>query len=355
MNLSCGLIGLPNVGKSTLFNALLTRQIADTAPYPFCTIEPNKGIVEVPDKRLDKIAAAAESEKKVSAVVEFVDIAGLVEGAHQGEGLGNQFLAYVRECNLLVHVLRAFDEPDVARAGSVDPESDYETIKTELILKDLETLEKQEQPKGTKNKQAIVFWEAVKKLKLGLNQGLEAAQVDLTSEEKELVQPLSLLTLKPTIFVLNIDEEDYNKLDNIQAKFAGWDVIPICAQLESELAELDDEDERCQYLESIGVEDSGLTKLIKKAYSQLDLVSFFSARENETRSWTADKKTTAYEAAGIIHTDMQEGFIRALVCSWEEFVNLGGWKSAKRAGVAREESRTYKVKDGDVIDFRFSV
>ncbi len=353
MNLSCGLIGLPNVGKSTLFNALLSRQIADTAPYPFCTIEPNKGIVEVPDKRLDKIAAAAESKNKVSAVVEFVDIAGLVEGAHKGEGLGNQFLANVRECSLLTHVLRAFDNPNVARAGSKDPKNDYEVIKTELILKDLETLEKQEEPKGTKDKEALAFWEGVQKLKSALNKGTEAGQVELTDEQRELVAPLSLLTMKPTLFILNIDEEDYNKLDDLQAKFAGWDVVPICAQLEAELAELDRAEQE-EYLKSVGVEESGLDKLIKKAYSELNLVSFFSARENETRAWTITAGSTAVDAAGVIHTDMQEGFIRALVCPWEDFVKLGGWKGAQDAGAAREEGREYIVKDGDVFEFRFS-
>jgi GTP-binding protein YchF len=287
-------------------------------------------------------------------VVEFVDIAGLVEGAHKGEGLGNQFLAYVRECSLLVHVLRAFDDPNVARAGSVDPKNDYEAIKIELILKDLETLEKQEQPKAAKSKEADSFSEAIRKLKMGLNKGLEASQVGLTLEQRELVEPLSLLTFKPTIFVLNIAEQDYNKLDNIHAKLAGWNIIPICAQLEAELAELN-EDERRQYLESVGVEESSLNKLIKQAYTELDLISFFSARENESRAWTAKYGTAAYEAAGIIHTDMREGFIRALVCPWEEFVGLGGWIGAKEAGTAREEGRNYIVEDGDVIDFRFSV
>ncbi len=353
MNLSCGLIGLPNVGKSTLFNALLSRQIADTAPYPFCTIEPNKGIVEVPDVRLDKVAAAAKSEKSVSAVVEFVDIAGLVEGAHKGEGLGNQFLANIRECSLLIHVLRAFEDPNVARAGSTDPKNDYEVIKTELILKDLETLEKQEEPKGTKDKDAVVFWHAVQKLKDALDQGTEAVQAGLNKDERELVEPLSLLTMKPALFVFNIDEADYNKLDNLESKFSGWDAVAICAQLEAELADLS-RPEQEEYLKSVGVEQSGLDKLIKSAYSELNLISFFSARENETRAWAIEQGSTAYEAAGAIHTDMQEGFIRALVCPWKEFVKLGGWKGAQEAGSAREEGRDYIVKDGDVFEFRFN-
>jgi small GTP-binding protein len=305
MNLSVGLVGLPNAGKSTLFNALLSRQIADVAPYPFCTIEPNKGIVEVPDERLEKLAAIVKTERVTPAVIEFIDIAGLVKGASQGQGLGNQFLAHIRECAIIVHVLRAFTDPNVAREGSIDPEDDLKIVQTELELADLQTREKQKKP---------------------------------LSDEQAF-----LLAKKPALCVLNIDEQDLGK--SFDSRF-----IPICAKVEMELAELEPP-ERRTYLQELGLRQSGLEKLITSAYQLLGLQTFLTAGVKEARAWTIRRGQTALEASGVIHSDFLRGFIRAKVVDYADFLTYRGWKGCAEAGKVRLEGRDYLMCEGDVVEF----
>jgi GTP-binding protein YchF len=359
MNLSVGIVGLPNAGKSTLFNALLSKQIANVAPYPFCTIEPNVGIVEVPDERLELLAKIVGTEKIIPAVVKFIDIAGLVAGAAKGEGLGNQFLANIRECQAIVHILRAFDDADVAREGEVNPKNDFEIIKTELCLADLQTLSKQ---KEVNPSVATVDdkkrWSAILKVKKALEQGIEIRKMDLNHEEQEIMKSLFLLTAKPALLVLNIAEKEIGLsekelLEKYHLEEVG-EIIPICAKVEMELSDLDPQ-ERKEYLKELGLKESGLEKLIKKAYQILGLQTFLTAGEKEVRAWTIKRGEKAPQAAGVIHTDFERGFIKAKVVSFDDFVKLGGWKKATEEGKIRWEGKDYVMQEGDVVEFMFSL
>jgi GTP-binding protein YchF len=362
MNLSVGIVGLPNVGKSTLFNALLKKQQALAANYPFATIEPNVGIVPVPDSRLVQLADVTKDEEKMAslpplkpATVEFVDIAGLVKGASEGAGLGNKFLSHIREVSVIAHVVRAFEDADVIREGSTTPEEDYQTIQTELIIADLQTLQKALDNRKTEPAKHAV----AKKLLAALNHGTRAYDVSLTLEEKEQIKDLFLLTAKPEVIVLNVTESEYNESTIFErtASYAKVLNLPedrfvvICAKIESELAGLNDEDQQA-YLAELGVGASGLERLINKAYEQLGLISFLTAGEKEVRAWTVKKGSNAPEAAGEIHTDFIKKFIKAEVISFADYISTGGRKKAREVGKARLEGKDYIVQDGDVIEFK---
>jgi len=355
--LRVGIVGLPNAGKSTLFNALLQKQQALAASYPFATIEPNVGIVPVPDQRLMRLAeivAKGNSNEEnlppiVPSVVEFYDIAGLVAGAHKGEGLGNKFLSHIREVELIVHVIRYFEDGNVVKTGK-SPRDDFETVKTELILKDLETLDKQQEPKGKAEKEDKLRWEAIVKVKTGLEEGLQASEIILTEEEKELIAQLFLLTAKPAMFVLNVGEHDLNKISQIEKEHSNWKPLVICAKLESELVDFS-ETERREYFADNNLSETGLDRLVGMAFEQLGLISFLTAGEKEVRSWTILKGTSAVNAAGVIHTDFEKHFISAQVASFADFVRVGGWTEAKKLGLVRTEGREYVVRPDDVIEF----
>jgi len=362
MSLKCGIVGLPNVGKSTLFNAVTKAGIA-AENYPFCTIEPNVGIVEVPDLRLDVIAEIAQPQKVVAAVVEFVDIAGLVAGASQGEGLGNKFLANIRETDAIAHVVRCFDDPNVVHvAGKVDPVSDIETINTELALADLESVERQlakyekvAQSGGDKEAQRLVA--ALRKVRAVLDQGHPARSAELSREEHAVLRPLFLLTMKPTMYIANVAEEGSPRaLEAVTAYAAkeGAPVVPISAALEAQIADMPDEDKKL-FLEDMGMEEPGLNRVIRAAYQVLGLQTYFTAGPKEVRAWTIPTGATAPQAAGVIHTDFERGFIRAEVATYDDFVAHGGEQGAKEAGKLRLEGKDYVVRDGDVIHFRFNV
>lgn len=368
MSLSIGIVGLPNVGKSTLFNALLKRQVALAANYPFATIEPNVGIVEVPDARLEKLAEVVRHdfgpgrgvgpglpkeipEKLTYATVKFVDIAGLVAGAHKGEGLGNQFLSHIREVDAIAQVVRAFEDDNVIRAGSKDPNSDIEVINTELILADLQTLEKQRtEIKGKIEKDEEARVKAVIKLKEALNQGILARNVNLDEEEFLQIKSLGLLTIKPTIYVLNASENQINSdnFKNIENS------IVVSAKIESELAVLAKEDQQL-FMKEYGLEESGLDKVIKKGFEVLGLQTYLTAGPKEVRAWTIKKGSKAPQAAGAIHTDFERGFISAEIISCTDLVEVGSFQKAKELGKMRLEGKEYTMKDGDVVEFRFSV
>ncbi len=364
MGLKCGIVGLPNVGKSTLFNALTRSQIA-AENYPFCTIEPNVGVVEVPDARLAALASIEKPQKLIPAVVEFVDIAGLVAGASKGEGLGNQFLANIRETDAIAHVVRCFADPNVVHvAGKVDPVSDIETINTELALADLQTVEKQ-LSKNTKlaksggDKEAARLVAVLLKVQAELDQGRPARTLAFAKEELEVLKPLFLLTMKPTLYIANIADqkaEDNPYLAAVQAYAAreGAPVVALCAALEAQIADMSDED-KAMFLSDMGMEEPGLNRVIRAGYRLMGLQTYFTAGPKEVRAWTVAVGATAPQAAGVIHTDFEHGFIRAEVIAFQDFVAAKGEHGAKEAGKMRVEGKDYIVQDGDVMHFRFNV
>lgn len=354
MSLSIGIVGLPNVGKSTLFTAL-TRKGGLAANYPFATIDPNVGIVDVPDARLQKLADIVHPGRIVPATVEFVDIAGLVKGANEGEGLGNQFLANIRQTDAICEVVRYFSDPDVVHVeGRVDPEQDADIIQTELILADLGTLERalpklEKEAKRDKDLQPRLS--VAKRLQEWLNEGRRAADMEMTDDERAAAHDLFLLTMKPILYVANVDEDTLSKPAPL---VGGVEAIPVCAEVEAELAELDPK-EAAEYLESLGLERSGLATLAQAAYKLLGLQSYFTAGEMEVKAWTVCIGAKAPEAAGVIHSDFERGFIKAEVASYTDYVKLGGEAGCKAAGKLRMEGKEYVVQDGDVMHFRFNV
>ena len=362
-----GIVGLPNVGKSTLFNSL-TKAGAESANYPFCTIDPNVGVVPVPDPRLKKLAALYDSQKITPAVIEFVDIAGLVKGASKGEGLGNQFLSNIREVDAIVHVVRCFDDPNVIHVdGSIDPLRDIETINLELIFSDIEILERRiaKTSKGAfNNKELAKEVELLKQIKSRLEDGKLARGMELEDEDQiAFVDSLNLLTWKPVIFAANVSEDDvaddaasnpYVQKVREFAKENGCEVFVICAQIEEEIAQLDD-DEKAMFLEELGLTESGLEKLIAASYRILGLMSYLTAGVTETRAWTIRMGTKAPQAAGKIHSDFERGFIRAEVVNYQDLLDCGSYNAAKEKGLVRSEGKEYVIKDGDVVLFRFNV
>ena len=365
MGFKCGIVGLPNVGKSTLFNALTETSSAEAANYPFCTIEPNSGIVSVPDKRLTSLSELVQSQKVIPAQMQFVDIAGLVSGASKGEGLGNKFLSHIRETDAIIHVVRCFENTDITHVeNSINPLRDSEIIDTELMLADLESLERQTQNISKKVKSndsdAKNDLDLMKKLSRFLSDGIPIRLVDLTDEEIKKIKTFNLLTSKPVLYACNVNEDDasngndFTKKISDKAKTENCDSIIISGSIESEIAMLD-ENEKKEFLKDLNLEESGLNRLIRTGFNLLDLITFFTVGPKETRAWTIKNNSTAPEAAGIIHTDFQKGFIRAETISYDDYLNFKSEQAVKDAGRMRVEGADYIVKDGDVFHFRFNV
>ena len=363
MGIKCGIVGLPNVGKSTLFNALTKAGIA-AANFPFCTIEPNTGIVPVPDPRLDALSAIVKPERVIPTTMEFVDIAGLVAGASKGEGLGNKFLAHIRETDAIAHVVRCFEDGNVIHvANKVDPIADIDTIDTELALADLEAvlkaLDRASRAAKANDKEALARKPVLEKLAAVLDQGRSARSAGLDAEERALVRDMFLITLKPLMYIANVAEDGFDNnphLDAVRARALeeGAEVVPVCASIEEELSQLDDAD-RDEFLKDLGLEEPGLNRVIRAGYKLLGLQTYFTAGVKEVRAWQLRAGSTAPQAAGVIHTDFERGFIRAETIGYDDFINLKGEAGAKEAGRLRPEGKDYIVKEGDVLHFRFNV